>query len=153
MYVTDHLPNGQLLLNTLRLSPDRLNAGIKAAIPLSALRAFLCAILASTRFDQEFYLETYPDLRSSFEAGNIADLRRHFIEVGYFEGRLGARPEFDEKYYLESYPDVAIAIASGSVRSALDHYVRAGAIEGRFASAADMEAVTRWRSLLTAKTS
>ena len=64
-------------------------------------------------------------------AGLIGDPKAHFVEEGYFEGRLGALPDFDEGFYKETYPDVAVAIAKGEVRSAFDHYVGGGAVEGR----------------------
>lgn len=144
----NHLPNGQFLLNGIMLTRERLEAGSKVAIPLSVLKAILVAAASSLPFDEAFYRSTYPDLRDAHEAGDISDLRTHFIESGYFEGRIGSKPDVNEQFYKETYPDVANAIANGDVESAFDHYMRAGAFEGRFANVTDMENMKRWLTLL-----
>ncbi len=142
------LPNGRILLQGMGFSLERLQAGSKAAVPLAVIRAILCAAASSLAFDQEFYLSTYPDIRKAYEAGKIVNLKTHFIEVGYLEGRMGALPDFDEDFYKTTYPDVAVAITKGEVRSALEHYIRAGAFEGRHANASAAETNKRWSELL-----
>lgn len=145
------LPNGQFLLDCLMLNQERLRTGSKAAISLPVLKAILVAATSAMPFDEDFYRSTYSDLRDAHDSGHVADLRTHFIEEGYFEGRFGAKPEVDEQFYSETYPDVASAVAKGDVNSALDHYMRAGAYEGRFANAEDMDTIKRWRALLGRK--
>lgn len=143
-----NLPNGRILLEGMGFSLERLQTGSKGAVSLPILKALLCAAASSLPFDEEFYLSTYPDIRKAHETGKIKDLRVHFVEFGYLEGRMGAPPEFDEDFYKTTYPDVAVAIAKGDVKSAFDHYVYAGAFEGRHASASAMEANRRWSELL-----
>lgn len=133
------------------LNQERLRTGSKAAISLPVLKAILVAATSAMPFDEDFYRLTYPDLRDAHESGVVADLRTHFIEEGYFEGRFGAKPDVDEQFYRETYPDVAAAVTKGDVKSALDHYIRAGAYEGRFANAEDMETIKRWSALLGRK--
>lgn len=145
------LPNGQFLLDGLMLNQDRLRTGSKAAISLPVLKAILIVATSGMPFDEEFYRLTYPDLRAAYDAGDVTDLRTHFIEEGYFEGRFGSKPEVDEQFYRDTYPDVAAAVAKGDVLSGLDHYMRAGAFEGRFANADDMDTVKRWNGLLGRK--
>jgi hypothetical protein len=147
MDVPKALPNGDLLLDIIHLSRDRLNAGSKAAISLPLLREILMVAVSKLPFDDDFYLSTYQDIRAAHEDGGITDLRMHFIERGYFEGRLGADPKVDEDFYKETYPDVATAIANSEVKSGVDHYMRAGASEGRFANSEDKQLVENWLRL------
>jgi hypothetical protein len=144
MAVQELPPNGRLLMEGLGFNLQRLRGGGKAAVPLPLMQAILSVAAASLRFDPEFYLATYADVRQAYEGGNIKDLREHFIEVGYFEGRMGARPEFDENFYMTQYPDVAAAIARGEVRSAFDHYIQAGSFEGRHATELAIESNKWW---------
>lgn len=142
------LPNGCTLLECLMLSPDMLESLPKVPVPVPALRALISVMAAGLPFDEAFYAETYPDLAAARDDGRIPDLHKHFIELGYIEGRLGSKPEVDEKFYRKMYPDVAAAIAKGSMKSGFEHYVRAGAVEGRFISEAHMRAVKRWEQIL-----
>jgi len=142
------LPNGRVLLAAMMLTPDMLQSLPKVPVPVPALRKLLGVLVAALPFDEAFYTAAYPDLAKARDAGVIADLRTHFIEHGYFEGRLGTKPEVDANFYTKMYPDVARAIGNGEVKSALDHYIQAGAAEGRFASAADMQATRHWEQLL-----
>ncbi len=129
------------------LSFERLRSGAKAAILLPILREILEVAASKLPFDEDFYLSTYPDVRAAYNSGQIADLRRHFVEEGYFEGRFGAKPNVDEGFYTDTYPDVAGAIANKEVGSALEHYMNAGAAEGRFANPEDKEVMMRWLRL------
>ena len=147
MDVPKSLPNGQLLLSITSLSRERLNAGSRAAVSLPLLREIFSIAISKLAFDEDFYLSTYQDIRAAYESGDISDLQEHFIEQGYFEGRLGVDPKVDAEFYAETYPDVAAAIASGAVGSAQEHYVRAGAFEGRSANSEDKQIITRWLRL------
>ena len=142
------LPNGRVLLSSLTLTPERLRSGTKAAVSVRLLRALLTAAIAKLPFDENFYLATYPDIMAAYQAGRISNLHEHFIEDGYFEGRLGTDPAVDDEFYRETYPDVAKALASGKVTSAFDHYVTAGCFEGRCANEADMERINPWLEVL-----
>lgn len=142
------LPNGRVLLQGMMLSRERLQDGSKAAVSIPLLKAILTVASSALPFDTEFYLAAYPDIREAYDAGRVVDVKAHFIEEGYFEGRLGTMPDIDEKFYKEMYPDVADAIASGQISSALDHYLRTGAAEGRCVNKAEWEASKYWRDLL-----
>ena len=136
MNFPDKLPHSRVLLDGLKVTHERLRLSSKAAVPLPLLRAILSVAVRQFPFDEEFYLQSYPDVREAYHGGTISDLRDHFVNDGYFEGRLGSLSDFDEKFYLETYPDIAAAIANGSIESAADHYMRAGAAEGRCANEA-----------------
>jgi hypothetical protein len=142
------LPNGKMLLQAMTLSPEMLRALPRVPVPVPALRALLRVLISALPFDEAFYAATYPDLAKARQSGAVADLRTHFLEHGYLEGRLGAKPDVDERFYREAYPDVVLAIAKGEFKSLLDHYIRAGVAEGRFANLADKQACAYWQDLL-----
>lgn len=148
MAVEMNLPNGTIILGALGLSLERLQQGSKAAVSLPVLKAILCTAVAGLRFDPEFYLRAYPDIQSAYDSGKITDLRTHFIEFGYLEGRMGSEPEFDEEFYKATYPDVAAALAKGAIKSARDHYIYSGFFEGRYANASAAEMNKWWSELL-----
>lgn len=101
-------------------------AGNNAAPGLNVLRPQLGRYLLDYRtvgaphplFDQTWYLEEYPDVRSSG-----ANPLVHFLYDGLPEGRL-PNPYFAPEWYLETYPDIGNA-------EAFSHFVLHGAAEGR----------------------
>jgi uncharacterized protein VirK/YbjX len=74
----------------------------------------------SKRFDAEFYLAAYDDVRNA----SINPLE-HYVEEGWREGR-DPNPTFSTKFYLGRYAD-----AKALDVNPLYHYVRHGAAEGR----------------------
>jgi hypothetical protein len=144
----ESLPNGRILLERMALSPERLKSGSRAAVSLTILKAILSIAASQLPFDPEFYLATYPDIREAHKSGRITDLVSHFVETGYFEGRMGSMPAFDEQFYMKTYPDIATALSEGAIKSALDHYIQSGACEGRHASAFDMKVNDHWSELV-----
>ena len=106
------MPHIDLLLQSLRINRERLNSKSKIAIDAKLLRMLLQALAASVPFSAEFYLKAYPDIAEAHAAGQIEDLRRHFVELGFFEGRMGCEPPVDEAYYTSQYKDVGAAVAA-----------------------------------------
>lgn len=76
--------------------------------------------VVSSFFDQDFYLKAYPDVAN---AG--VDPLRHFIDIGFKEGRR-PNPYFDPFWYLDQYSD----IRKGGMQP-LAHYASFGDIEDR----------------------
>lgn len=150
MQATPYIPHVDLLTTALHIPRERLDSRSKIAIDGRLLRLMLQTLVGQMPFSEEFYLATYPDLAAAAAAGHIPDPHRHYVEAGFFEGRLGAMPEVDEAFYLATYPDVAAAVARGEVASAREHYLRAGAVEGRAPSAALRPQVDAWMRLLKA---
>lgn len=79
-------------------------------------------IKRSGMFDEAWYLEAYPDVRT-----HGVEPILHYLRHGA-EERRDPGPSFDTSWYLQRYPDVA---AAGM--NALVHYVRFGRKEGRIA--------------------
>ena len=153
MQASSYLPHIDLLLQAMRINRDRLNSRSKIAIDARLLRLLLQAAVAHAPFSAEFYETTYPDIAAAAAGGKIPDLHRHFIETGYFEGRVGAPPEVDEAFYLSSYKDVANAIGRGEVESAAEHFLLSGVSEGRIPNAAIKPEMEAWMSILRVPTS
>ena len=145
---TEYFPHVDLLLKALRIDRNRLNGRSKIAIDAPLLRRIIQCAIEQLPFSEEFYRRTYPDIATAAAAGDIADLHRHFVDTGYFEGRLGAPPGLDAAHYRAAYQDVAEAIAAGSIASAHDHYMQAGAAEGRVPAEALVGAVAAWMAVL-----
>lgn len=131
MQPSDYFPHVDLLLSAMRIDHDRLNSRSKVAIDARLLRRIVQAAIERLPFSVEFYRATYPDIAAAEAAGQIPDLHRHFVETGYFEGRLGNPPAIDADAYVAAYPDVAEAIAEGRIAGAAEHYLLSGAAEGR----------------------
>jgi hypothetical protein len=136
--------NAHLLLNSLELTAARLQTSAKVAVRVPAFRVLLTLLVERLPFDEVFYKTTYPDLAEASDKEVIPDLRQHFIQNGFFEGRFGSPPDVDEKYYRDTYPDVDDAIKRSVISSALEHYIGGGAAEGRFANAEEEAAWKKW---------
>ncbi|WP_162561103.1 hypothetical protein [Methylobacterium terrae] len=87
--------------------------------------------LKQVYFDEKWYLDTYQDVNDAIKEGIFLNAKDHFVEHGYFEGRLPYKVPVDEKFYLSKYPDVMIAIRSGACKNANDHFYIYGSQEGR----------------------
>ena len=112
--------------------PDRLKtAGDEVSVPREILTRLLDLYILCWDFDEEWYLENYPDIQDAVNQGLFPSGWAHFRAVGYLEGRFGQQPVVDADWYLSTYPDVANAMLEGEVTSALDHYVKFGYQEGR----------------------
>jgi hypothetical protein len=88
-------------------------------------------LLAGTEVDEEWYLQQYSDIREAVEAGRVSSAKKHFVNDGYFEGRLPFPLTVDEQWYLARYPDVVEGITSGRTASAQQHFIDNGYREGR----------------------
>jgi hypothetical protein len=104
--------------------------------------------MTTAHFNEKFYLEQNPDIRSGLGRGNELTAQQHYIGYGYFEGRRGGGPQVDESWYLKTYPDVAAGVRSGAVKSAADHFEIAGASEGRAPSKEYLPVAAQWKKLL-----
>jgi hypothetical protein len=85
------------------------------------------------RFDEEWYLSQYPEVRAAIQSGLLKSGLEHYRQHGVWEKRLPAKPVVNEAWYLRVYPDVAQAIREGRETSAYDHFVKQGYCEGRAA--------------------
>ena len=105
--------------------------------------------LLPLRFDEKYYLGTYPHVAEKIESGRYRNALEHYRIAGRKQSFSYAGPggkywriakdftillydktilplRFDEKYYLRAYPHVALKIASGRYSSPIEHYRFAG---------------------------
>jgi hypothetical protein len=93
-------------------------------------------LLLGVDLDEEWYVAQYPDVAQAIADKQVKSARQHFIDNGYFEGRLPRAVTVDEKWYQTEYPDVAESIRKGVEPSAQTHFLRDGYKEGRLPFAA-----------------
>ena len=84
----------------------------------------LRTLLAGVEVDEQWYSAVNPDL------GQVPP-RAHFLNEGYFEGRLPFPVRVDEEWYLQQNPDVAAAVRDGQLASGQAHFDAMGYREGR----------------------
>ncbi|MGE0417820.1 MAG: hypothetical protein AB7O80_13530 [Acetobacteraceae bacterium] len=104
---------------------------LTATAPFDEVRRMISALLAGVHVDEEWYLERNPDIARGVRDGIVKSGKEHFINNGYFEGRMPFRIQVDEEWYLEQYPEVAEAIRGGVMDSAQQHFEEHGYKEGR----------------------
>ena len=144
----DYVPHIDQFLRALRVNKERLASKSKIAIDAKLLRMLLQALAEASDFNEEFYLANNPDVAEAYAQGQIEDLRSHFVELGYFEGRAGSAPPVDEAFYTSTYADVAEAVRRGDVKSGTEHYLRSGAAEGRVPNPQLRERIDAWSVML-----
>jgi hypothetical protein len=94
------------------------------------LQALIPLFLTAFPVDDEWYKARYPDVAGNIASGIEVSANAHYVEHGYFEGRLPRDVEVDESWYLVTYPDVAEGSKTGGP-PAKQHYLDFGYNEGR----------------------
>jgi hypothetical protein len=117
-----------------RLSIVTVNGHLKVNNAYDEFLDIVRLLLRSVSVDEAWYLTEYPDIAEAIASGDVKSARNHFIDSGYFEGRLPAPIEVDEAWYLSEYPDVAEGIERGEIESARQHFLEHGFEEGRAAT-------------------
>jgi hypothetical protein len=95
------------------------------------LQKMIRTLLTVVEVDETFYLSRNPDVAAGIRQGEIRSAQEHFVDHGYFEGRLPYRIEVDEKWYAESHPDLADSLGKGEYATAQEHFDGPGYSEGR----------------------
>jgi len=88
-------------------------------------------LLQSVDVDEDWYRLKYPDVADAIDEGVFRSAKHHFIESGYFEGRLPAELTVNEEWYAATYEDVAERVKSGAITSLTQHFRDHGYDEGR----------------------
>jgi hypothetical protein len=86
---------------------------------------------ATVNVDEAWYMQHYEDIARVIQEGRLPSGRRHFVNDGYFEGRLPFPIEVDEQWYLAQNPDVADDVRRGVIPSGQAHFDEFGYREGR----------------------
>jgi hypothetical protein len=110
-------------------------AALKGELTISASYAqftvLIRTLLQGIEVDEEWYLRQYPDVAEAIRNGVVSSAKDHFLNDGYFEGRIPFLIKVDEAWYLEQNPGVAEYIARGQLESAQQHFNDNGYREGR----------------------
>jgi hypothetical protein len=88
-------------------------------------------MLRAVDVKEEWYLAHYPDVAEAIKAGAYKSGKHHFVEEGYFEGRVPYEFAVDEQWYKSNYPDIAVGMQSGTLGSPKEHFLAHGYKEGR----------------------
>jgi hypothetical protein len=88
-------------------------------------------MIAGIEVNDDWYTRTYEDIGKAIKDGAVTSAQQHFVDDGYFEGRLPFPMQVDEKWYLQQNPDVADSVRRGALATAQAHFDEDGYREGR----------------------
>ncbi len=124
-----YLPPFDLVRRSVEISTIR--GELRVNVSYDEFVRLLKRMIVGTDVDEEWYLRTYEDIAKAVREGLIRSAQHHFVEDGYFEGRLPFPMKVDERWYMNQYPDVADSIRRGDIASAQTHFDEDGYREGR----------------------
>lgn len=143
-----YLPSYKFLLSAakeLRAADGKLQA---LTLPLPIVSALLRELYLATGFNEEDYLERYPDVKELVRSKKGHSALEHFVASGFFEGRLANCAPVAEEWYRKRNPDVWQAIKKGQFKDANEHYFTSGANEGRSPSPELESAAEYWSDVI-----
>jgi hypothetical protein len=88
-------------------------------------------MLRAVEVDEAWYRSRYADVDDAIKAGTYKSAKHHFVEEGYFEGRIPYEFDLDEQWYSSKYPDVVAGIKVGAFVTLKEHFLEHGYKEGR----------------------
>jgi hypothetical protein len=88
-------------------------------------------LIAGVEVDEAWYLQRYLDIAEAIEQGIVPSARSHFVNDGYFEGRVPFPIKVDEAYYLKENEGVADHVEKGWLKNGQQHFDEHGYAEGR----------------------
>ena len=124
-----YLPPFELIRRSIEISTVR--GELRVNMPYEDFVKILRNMISGIEVDEQWYLRPYEDIASAIKGGSVRSARQHFVDDGYFEGRLPFPMAVDERWYLSTNPDVADSIRKGDVTTAQEHFDKDGYREGR----------------------
>lgn len=124
-----YLPPFELIRRSIEISTVR--GELRVNLSYDNFVKILRMMIKGIEVDEAWYSSAYEDIGSAVKGGVVRSAKQHFVDDGYFEGRLPFPILIDERWYLAENPDVAESIRKGVVESAQDHFNRDGYREGR----------------------
>jgi len=104
---------------------------LHASVSYDAFLKIIKMYVATLDVDECWYLRQNMDIAKVVAEGGLPSGRRHFVDDGYFEGRLPFPIKVDEQWYLAQNPDVAEDVRKGVIASGQAHFDAFGYCEGR----------------------
>jgi hypothetical protein len=124
-----YLPPFEVLKSYLTIS--NVQGELMVSCSYENLVQMLRQVIIGVEVEERWYLERYPDIAEAIEQGIVQSARLHFVNDGYFEGRMPFPIRVDERYYLEQNTGVADYVRKGMLESAQQHFDENGYAEGR----------------------
>ena len=124
-----YLPPFEVLKSYLTIT--NVQGELMASCSYEALVQMLRQVIIGVEVDERWYRERYPDIANAIDQGLVQSPRLHFVNDGYFEGRLPFAIRVDERYYLEQNPGIAEYVRKGMLESGQQHFDENGYAEGR----------------------
>jgi len=104
---------------------------LRVSMSYDAFLKIIKMFAAALAVDEPWYLRHYDDIARVVRDGRLRSARQHFVDDGYFEGRLPFPIQVDEQWYLAQNPDVAEDVRKGVIASGQAHFDEFGYREGR----------------------
>lgn len=124
-----YLPPYDMVRRAVEISTIR--GQLKVNVSYDDFIKIIRMMIAGIEVDEAWYLREYEDIALAIRNGSVASAKQHFVDDGYFEGRLPFPMPVDERWYLQQYPDVADSVRKGVIGSGRQHFVEDGYREGR----------------------
>ena len=125
----NYIPPFELIRRSIELTTVR--GELRVNISYENFVAILRQMIQGIKVDEAWYIRSYEDIGKAVKDGDVVSAKQHFVNDGYFEGRLPFPIPVDERWYLSRHPDVAESIRQGTVESAQEHFEKDGYREGR----------------------
>jgi len=125
----NYLPPFDLIRRSVEISTVR--GELRVNMSYEDFVTILRRMISGVEVDESWYSSTYEDIGKAIRDGIIRSAKQHFVDDGYFEGRLPFAIRIDETWYTQRYPDVADSVRKGILPSAQYHFDEDGYREGR----------------------
>lgn len=124
-----YLPPFEIVRGMLNLTTVR--GKTRVDMTFEEAQRLIRTLLSAIEVDEAYYLARNTDVADGIRNGKIRSAQQHFIDHGYFEGRLPYQIDVNETFYLARNPDVAETVGQGLYRTAQEHFDGPGYSEGR----------------------
>ena len=124
-----YLPPFDLIRRMVEVSTVR--GELRVSLSYDDFIKIMRMMISGIEVDETWYLQEHEDIAQAIARGEVASAKQHFVDDGYFEGRLPFAMPVDERWYLEHNPDVADSVRRGVVGNGQQHFTEDGYREGR----------------------
>lgn len=124
-----YLPPFEILKSYMTL--ETVNGELMASCTYEAFVEMIRRMIVGIEVDAAWYRTRYPDIAGAIDQGLVGSPQKHFVDDGYFEGRMPFEIKVDERYYLTQHPGVADFVRRGLLESGQQHFDENGYQEGR----------------------
>ncbi len=124
-----YIPPFDLLRRSVEISTVR--GELRVSLSYDDFIKLIRLMISGIEVDETWYRRQYDDIGKAIRDGQIHSAKQHFVDDGYFEGRLPFPISVDEDWYQRQNPDVGDSVRKGVVHSAQTHFEEDGYREGR----------------------